>query len=215
MVAVPRYSKLIITICVAIYFGFTLLGNYNDIVNQFGLQPILIADGQWWRLMTATFLHGGVMHLAFNMYAVYILGPQLEQLLGYRRFLSLYFLSALGGSAASYWFSPIDIIGVGASGAIFGLMTATIVIGREIRADVSQLLVLLGINVVLSFSAGIDWRAHFGGAVVGAFLAWTFTKGTRASRDRLHLTSIVTVALILVVAIWLRSIQVQEILGIL
>jgi membrane associated rhomboid family serine protease len=212
---VPRFSKWIIFSCVALYFGFSFLGNYDEIVVNFGLQPVAVAEGQWWRLITATFLHAGILHLAFNMYAIYLLGPQLELLVGYRRFLSLYFLSALAGSVASYWFSPVDILGVGASGAVFGLLTATIVIGREIHADVSQLLVLLGINVVLGFSGGIDWRAHFGGALAGAFLAWAFTKGNRAERARLHALSVGALSAFLLLAIWLRGEQVQQLLGIL
>jgi membrane associated rhomboid family serine protease len=169
--------------------------------------PIAIAQGEWWRLITSTLLHGSILHLLFNMYALYWLGPELERKLGYVRFGALYFLAALGGSVASYWFSPINTVSVGASGAIFGLITATIVIGRQLNADVSQLMILLGINVVIGFAQpNIDWRAHFGGAVIGAAVAYIFTKGTRLNRDRIHSFGAGGILVLLVLATMARVI---------
>jgi membrane associated rhomboid family serine protease len=83
----------------------------------------------------------------------------------------LYGMAAFGGGVASFYFSPVNTLSVGASGAIFGLMTATIVVGRSLGIDTSQITLLLVINVLIGFSGGIDWRAHFGGAVVGAVVA--------------------------------------------
>jgi hypothetical protein len=177
--------------------------------------PEAIAQGQWWRLLTSTVLHSGILHLLFNMYALYWLGPQLESMLGQMRFTALYVLSALGGSIASYWFSDLNTVSVGASGAIFGLITATIVIGREMRSDVSQLVVLLGLNVVIGFwQPGIDWRAHFGGAVVGATVAYHFTKGTRLNRDQIHRVGLAGIFAILVLATVARNTQVSALIGI-
>jgi membrane associated rhomboid family serine protease len=177
--------------------------------------PAAIAQGEWWRLLTSTVLHGGILHLLFNMYALYWLGPQLERSLGNVRFAALYVLSALGGSIASYWFSDLNTVSVGASGAIFGLITATIVIGREMRNDVSQLVVLLGINVVIGFlQVGIDWRAHFGGAAVGAAVAYLYTKGTRLNRDQIHRIGLSGISALLVVATLARNSQVSALLGI-
>ena len=104
---------------------------------------------------------------------------------------------------------------VGASGAIFGLITATIVIGREMRSDVSQLVVLLGLNVVIGFwQPGIDWRAHFGGAVVGATVAYLFTKGTRLNRDQIHRVGLAGIFAVLVLATVARNAQVSALIGI-
>lgn len=192
-----------------------LLGGTRSFAISFGMIPSAIAQGEWWRLITSTLLHGSILHLLFNMYALYWLGPQLERALGHSRFAALYVLSALGGSVASYWFSDLLTVSVGASGAIFGLITATIVIGREMRTDVSQLIVLLGINVIIGFAQpGIDWRAHFGGAVTGAAVAFLFTKGTRLNRDKIHRAGLAGIFVLLVLATVARNSQVLALLGI-
>lgn len=180
---IPIVTKYLIGICVGAFIYMMLNGGVYYLANRFGMIPLAIASGEWWRLLTAAFLHGSFLHIAFNMYALYWLGPQLENFLGRARFLGLYLLSALGGSVASYYFSDIQTVSVGASGAIFGLLTATIVIGRELRHDVSQLTVLLAINVGLGFfSSAIDWRAHLGGAAVGAAIGYLQTRGNKEFR---------------------------------
>jgi membrane associated rhomboid family serine protease len=195
-----------------IFASSLLLGSFTF---TYGMIPEAIAQGEWWRLLTSTVLHGGILHLLFNMYALYWLGPQLESSLGNLRFAALYVLSALGGSVASYWFSDLNTVSVGASGAIFGLITATIVIGRKMRNDVSQLVVLLGINTVIGFvQPGIDWRAHFGGAVVGAAVAFLYTKGTRLNRDQIHRIGLTGISALLVIATLARNTQVSALLGI-
>jgi membrane associated rhomboid family serine protease len=109
------------------------------------------------------------------MYVLFVLGPTLERVLGHVRFIILYVVAALGGSVVSYTFSDPRTVSVGASGAIFGLMGALIVAGRRMRWDITQVLILLGINVVIGFlSPEVDWRAHFGGLVVGALVAGVF-----------------------------------------
>jgi membrane associated rhomboid family serine protease len=138
-------------------------------------QVVGVAAGEYYRLLTAAFLHGGVLHIMFNMWVLYALGPQLEQLLGRARFLVLYLLSALGGSVVSFVFGAPNVPSVGASGAIFGLMGATLVVGRRLRADVTNVAVLIGINVAIGFVVpNIDWRAHFGGLITGAIVAAVF-----------------------------------------
>jgi membrane associated rhomboid family serine protease len=171
-----KWTKRLIIIIGAIYLlqvlSKSLIGP-NWAVFMFGLHPPAVANGDWWRLITATFLHGSLLHLGFNMLALWILGTQVENYLGSKKFLLLYFVSAIGGSLASFYFSPPATFSIGASGAIFGLMGAYIVIGKKLRADVSQIMVLLLINVVLGFTvSGIDWRAHLGGLVAGV----VFTK---------------------------------------
>ncbi|MFM1786724.1 MAG: hypothetical protein RL228_674, partial [Actinomycetota bacterium] len=202
---IPVVSKYLIGICVGALFYTLLNGGVSYMALQFGMVPEAIANGQWWRLVSAAFLHGGILHLAFNMYALYWLGPQLEQLLGHVRFASIYMLSAIGGNVISYYFSDIATVSVGASGAIFGLMTATIVIGRELRADVSQLMTLLVLNVVIGFaSAGIDWRAHLGGAIVGAATGYLQTH----SGKNLRFSGMTVIVVILLALVFVRNQQV-------
>ena len=208
---VPKVTRAILVTCISIFVLSLLLGSFALV---FGMIPIAIAQGEWWRLLTSTLLHGSILHLLFNMYALYWLGPQLERSLGHVRFAALYILSALGGSVASYWFSDLRTVSVGASGAIFGLITATIVIGREMRTDVSQLIVLLGLNVVIGFlQSGIDWRAHFGGAITGAAIAFIYTKGNRLNRDRIHRAGLAGIFVFLVLATLARNAQVSALIG--
>ena len=208
---VPKVTRAILITCISIFVLSLLLGSF---ALAFGMIPVAIAQGEWWRLLTSTLLHGSILHLLFNMYALYWLGPQLERSLGHVRFAALYILSALGGSVASYWFSDLRTVSVGASGAIFGLITATIVIGREMRTDVSQLVVLLGLNVVIGFlQSGIDWRAHFGGAVTGAAIAFIYTKGNRLNRDRIHRAGLAGIFVFLVLATVARNAQVSALIG--
>ena len=208
---VPKVTRAILITCISIFVLSLLLGSF---ALAFGMIPVAIAQGEWWRLLTSTLLHGSILHLLFNMYALYWLGPQLERSLGNVRFAALYILSALGGSVASYWFSDLRTVSVGASGAIFGLITATIVIGREMRTDVSQLVVLLGLNVVIGFlQSGIDWRAHVGGAVTGAAIAFIYTKGNRLNRDRIHRAGLAGIFVFLVLATVARNAQVSALIG--
>jgi membrane associated rhomboid family serine protease len=175
MITKPYVTWTLIGFTVAI-FVVQLAAGINSVAEDFGMWPFGIAlYGEWWRLMTAAFLHGSWLHIAFNMYVLFVLGPTLERALGHARFIVLYLVAALGGSVASYAFSDPRTVSVGASGAIFGLMGALIVAGRRMRWDITQVLVLLGLNVIIGFlSPEVDWRAHFGGLVIGALVAAIF-----------------------------------------
>ena len=158
-------SLVIIGICVVV---FALQETVAGFTARFAFSPIAVADGQNYRLITATFLHANVMHILFNMYALYLVGPQLEAILGRWRFLSLYLLSALGGSVLGYLIDPLTVVSVGASGAIFGLFGGLLVVAKRYNANVAPILALIGINLVLTFVVpSIDWRAHVGGLVTG------------------------------------------------
>lgn len=181
--ALPVVTRSIIVICSVVYL-LSWMTNLTSAEYKFGMSPIDVASGQWWRLLTATFMHASVMHILFNMYALLVLGASLERVLGAVRFAAIYFMGALGGSVAALWFSSVYTISVGASGAIFGLMTATVVVGRTMRIDTSQIMFWLGLNVVLGFlSPGIDWRAHLGGALLGAITARVLTSPTSTSSN--------------------------------
>ena len=172
VIAKPRVTYVLIGINVFL-FTIQYAQGGNKVAVDYGMYPFDIAQGgEWWRLFSSSFLHGDARHIAFNMLALLFLGPTLERILGHTRFIILYLLSALGGSVASYWFSDLQTVSVGASGAIFGLIGALIVVGYRLRYDIKQVLLLLLVLVVIGFfSPGVDWRAHFGGLVVGAAVA--------------------------------------------
>ena len=176
----------------------------NLAIARNGFELIGVAEGEYYRLITAAFLHANLIHILFNMFALAQLGPTLEQALGRARFLALYLLSALGGSVLSYWLSSPGQLGVGASGAIFGLFGAYYVVVRRLGGDTQSILVLLGINLLITFTVpNIDWRAHLGGLVTGAVIAAAFAyvpRGPRQSTQHAAVCAGVAVVLALAVA---------------
>jgi membrane associated rhomboid family serine protease len=208
----------LIVINLAIFGVGLLLGSSQEIIARYGMWPLGIAlEGQWWRLITSAFLHGGLLHVGFNMYVLYAIGPVIERALGSGRFLVLYLTSALGGAVASYMFSPVNTVSVGASGAIFGLMAALLVLGNRFRNDVSQVAILLAINFAIGFFVpGIDWRAHLGGALTGAAVAAVLAYAPRQSRTLWQSLGVLAILLVLVLATFLRTAQLQgAVLGLL
>ena len=130
-----------------------------------------VADGEWYRLFTVALTHGGLWHLAFNMIALHALGTPLEAVLGKARYLVIFFISLFAGSYASIYLSPGDHISVGASGAIFGLFGAFVVLNKRIGESSREIFTIIGLNFVLGFIfGGVDWRAHLGG-LLGGFIA--------------------------------------------
>ncbi|MGI8536459.1 MAG: rhomboid family intramembrane serine protease [Mycobacteriales bacterium] len=165
-----------------------------------------VATGEYYRLFTAAFLHANIFHLAINMFAFVQLGPVLESALGRVRFLTLYVLAALGGSTLSFLVSDRGVLGVGASGAIFGLFGAYYIVVRHLGGETRSILVLLAINLVITFSVPIiDWRAHIGGLVIGVFIAVAFTRApTGERRGQVQAAACAGLALLLVVLVALR-----------
>jgi membrane associated rhomboid family serine protease len=136
---------------------------------RFAMWPAAVHHGQWYRLLTAPFLHANLTHILFNMLTLLIVGSPVEAELGKLRFLVVYLVSALGGSVASYLLSPASQLGVGASGAIFGLMGAYFVLARRRGWELGTIVGLIVVNLVIGFaSTEIDWRAHLGGLISGA-----------------------------------------------
>ena len=170
-------TKFLSIALISIYVAQFVLGDI--LISNFALFAPSVSTGQWWRLLTAGFLHGSILHLLFNVYILWVLGSQLESILGKRKFIVIYFVSLIGGSVASFLFSPFGTYSIGASGAIFGLMGAMLVVGRKKRLDISQVAVLVILNVVIGFVlSGIDWRAHLGGLAAGSLIAWVLLNAT-------------------------------------
>lgn len=139
-----------------------------------------------WRMLTVALVHSdsSFFHIIFNMYSLWVLGPLLESLIGRARFLTVYVLSALGGSVAVLWLAPLSIV-VGASGAIFGLLGAFFVIQRRLGGRNVQLVVIIAINLALGFVIpGVSWQSHVGGLLVGAACAAVMLRTRRADQQR-------------------------------
>jgi membrane associated rhomboid family serine protease len=148
--------------------------NTNSVLfDKLDLEPLLIAkDGEYWRLLGAAFLHIGLIHLLVNMVALGFVGPALERVFGHWRFTALYLLSALGGSVAVYVFDQPSARVAGASGAIYGLFAATVIVLRKLGLDPRAMIVTIVFNFALSLSVpGISLLGHLGGFVVGLLAA--------------------------------------------
>ena len=170
----------LIGICVVVY----ILQQANPaFTGRYALIPVAVEDGQYARLITAAFLHAGLLHLGTNMITLYLVGTPLERALGPVRYLTVYLLSALGGSLLSVWLSPQFSIGVGASGAIFGLFGALVVLRRRVGVEAGGLAVLIGLNLVISFTVpNISWQAHIGGLVTGVLVGLVIAGTDRLKR---------------------------------
>ena len=132
----------------------------------------LQATNQWYRLFTVALTHAGLLHLGFNMYSLMVLGNPLEAAFGKNKFLIVFFTSLLTGSLTSTYFASMYGVSVGASGAIFGLFGAMVIVGKKIGADIRSIVVIIGINFVIGFAmGGVDWRAHLGGLIGGVVAA--------------------------------------------
>jgi len=153
----------------------------SRLFNEIDLVPVLVAAGEYWRLLGAAFLHVGLLHLVFNMIALAVVGPGLERVFGHWRFLALYLLSALGGSLAVYLFGdPFGPV-AGASGAIYGLFAASVIVLRNLGLDPRAMLVTIGLNLAISFAPGISLLGHLGGLIVGALTALVLVYAPRGA----------------------------------
>jgi membrane associated rhomboid family serine protease len=176
----------LIAINVAVYLievgtGSGGLNASGSVVDNFAVYAPAVANGDWYRIVTGGFLHAGLLHIAFNMYFLYILGQLLETSFGPVRFAALYFASLLAGSLGVILLEP-NTPAVGASGAVFGLMAAAVVIarGRRLEAIAAQFGILLVINLVITFGArNIAIGAHLGGIAAGVLCGLLILAGDR------------------------------------
>ena len=177
-----------------------------SVIERFGTRPDLIYyQHQDYRLFTAMFLHLSFAHILFNMFALLIVGPPVEVMLGRSRFLALYLLAGLGGSVCSYLIGPADEIGAGASGAIFGVMAAYLVLAKRNHKPMALVVYLIAFNLAIGFWENVDWRAHIGGMLVGAGLALVldYSRNLRDSAQRVALavgSSVLTLVLLALLA---------------
>lgn len=196
----PTVTMTLIGLCVAAYGAQMLVPGFTG---DWIFAPS-IGRIEPWRFLTTAFLHGGLLHLAFNMYALWLVGPTLEKVLGRWRYLALYLISALGGSVAvllltsptgDFW----NVGTVGASGAVFGLFGALALTMRRLKRSDSQILALIAINFVLGFViANVSWQGHLGGLIAGSALAAAYLFAPRRSRTAVAVAVTVAVPVVLV-----------------
>jgi membrane associated rhomboid family serine protease len=181
----------------------------SRIFQQGVLSPTLVASGQWWRLLTSGFLHLSVIHIGLNMLSLYFLGVPSERMLGRLRFSVVYLMALLGGSVAVMLFTAETSSEAGASGAIFGLMGALVVAFKRFKYDMRQLLIVLAINLYLSFQiSGISWQAHIGGLVVGAAVTAAMVYPPRTLRTRVQIGAVVVAVAVLAALLIYRDSQI-------
>jgi len=185
--------------------------NMQVLVNMGALYgPLTVLNGEWWRLFTAMFLHGGMTHILMNMVSLYIIGRGMEIYFDTKSYLSIYLFSGLFGGLASLYMHP-DSVGIGASGAIFGVFGALAgfflahrrYIGEQTRSFMKEFMVIIVINLVIGFSIpAVDVSAHIGGLAVG------FIGGYLLSKDPkfIGIYSGVMVLMILAAAVYLPQV---------
>jgi len=207
----PIVTYALIASCVVLYIAQWVSG--GALTSAWQLDPRAIA-GEPWRLITSEFLHSTafIPHLLFNMYALFIFGPPLERFLGRVRFLALYLIGAVGasvgvvliyqlaivtGGASVTWLGGLfrPALAVGASGAIFALMGALLVLRKAMGLQLTQILIVVLVNVAFGFIApGIAWEAHLGGLGVGAAIGGVYLTTRRPGQTRRQIASVAAVA---------------------
>ncbi|MFF3323321.1 rhomboid family intramembrane serine protease [Streptomyces sp. NPDC002889] len=173
---------------------------------QLGDEIVGVADGEWYRLITAVFLHEEVPHIAFNLLGLWFLGRLVEPELGRIRYLAVYLLSGLGGSVLAYLLAPGNQPSLGASGAVFGLMGALVVLARRTNLDIRPVAVILAINLIFTFTReNISWQGHIGGLIIGALVTVGLLYAPREHRNLVQGGVCAATLLTLVVAVIARS----------
>jgi membrane associated rhomboid family serine protease len=185
----PVVTITMIGLCVVVFVAQQVVGGVTS--------DLILAPGaawrQPWRMVTAAFLHAGVLHLAFNMYALWVVGSFMEQLLGRSRLAALYLGSALGGHVLVLAYFRVfefnwegALTGtLGASGAVFGLFAAALVAGRRLGSNINGIVGVVVLNLVLSFTLpGISWQGHVGGLIAGGAMALAYVHAPPAWRRR-------------------------------
>ena len=212
-------SMVLIGINVAVWLAILVSGaTSSPLVRQLALRPTStfrgvvypgvpsVAEGDVWQLLTSTFAHVEVWHIGFNMLALYVLGPGLEAAIGRTRFLLLYLISGLAGSATVMWFSDPISLTLGASGAIFGLMGALLVVALKVGGDVRSIVGWIAINFVITFVFGrlISWQGHVGGFVAGVLIGAAIVYAPREHRVAFQSAGIAAVGVLVLVATAVR-----------
>lgn len=182
--------------------------NAAGLFQQWGLWPTAVAGGELWRLFTSGFLHFGPIHLAFNMIALWIIGRDLELVLGWARFLVVYLVSLLGGSMVVFLFENETTMTAGASGAVFGLMGGLAVVLVRLRRRPGPVLTIIALNVFLSIVIpGLSLLGHLGGLLFGAVVTAGMVYAPRERRLAVQTATVAILLAIVVAGVVLRDSQ--------
>ncbi|MEV1052286.1 rhomboid family intramembrane serine protease [Streptomyces sp. NPDC049887] len=215
----PRLvTKILLGVNAAVFLAVFADQTIADRLDLIGLafnpriqEVVGVADGEWYRLVTSMFLHQEIWHIAFNMLGLWWLGGPLEAALGRARYLALYLLSGLAGSALVYLLAEPNQGALGASGAIWGLLGATAVLLRRLDYDLRPVIALLALNLLITFTMpGISWEAHVGGLVGGTVIAFGMV---HAPRERRVLVQVGVCALVLVASVLSIVLRTQSLLA--
>jgi membrane associated rhomboid family serine protease len=213
----PVITYALIAVNVVLFLLETVSPNLQS---ELVLRSAAVADGDLYRLLTSAFMHYGLTHLLFNMYALFIVGPPLEVWLGRLRFTALYALSALGGSVLVYLLSPLNAATAGASGAVFGLFGASFVVGKRLNLDVRWVIGLIAINLAFTFvipllgGQNISWQGHIGGLVTGAVVAAVYAYAPREHRALIQISATVAILVVFALLIWWRTTELLTLFGV-
>ena len=193
-------TKILIGINVLVW-GLQYLISVADLDHLY-MQGQLVAQGQWYRMITSVFFHTNILHIGMNMWSLWIIGPAIEQLLGRWRYLGLYLVSGLAGSALQLIVAP-GTWALGASGAIFGLLGALVVLQRKRGYQLGPILAIILVNLVATFTIpDISWEAHVGGLVAGALIGLGLAHAPQRNRALVQWGTMgLTLAVVLVVSL--------------
>ncbi|EOM74236.1 rhomboid family protein [Rhodococcus rhodnii LMG 5362] len=223
--ATPLVTYILIALNVAV-FGVTAAQSGSVMNNAAGsslfadwaLVPVMLAaPGEWIRVIGSGFLHFGIMHLAVNMLVLWIIGRDVEAALGRARYLSVYLIALLGGSASVVWFQSLMAPTAGASGAVYGLMGALAVILLRLRRSPGSIVAVIALNIVISISVpGISLFGHLGGLVAGAaataglLYVPQWRKATGDTAAKLGWAAVAVVAIVTIGLIAARALQLRQ-----
>ena len=216
--AVPYATYVLMALNIAAYLaeigsgsgGFSATG--SSLLADGAINGPAIADGEWYRVIAGGFLHANLIHIAFNMFALYVLGTLLEPAIGRTRFVAIYFAALLGGSLGAILLDP-DANTVGASGAIFGLFAACFLVARRrgLEGVASQIGFWLVLNLVLTISVpGISIGGHLGGLAIGALAGLIVVAGERGATTRRHTGAEVVMIVALAATCFAMAIAIAE-----
>jgi membrane associated rhomboid family serine protease len=199
----PIFTYVMIALNVLAYVvtvfqsGSPMNNSRSELFTSTSLIPELTANGEWWRILTSGFMHFGLIHLALNMAALFVVGPVVEQELGRLRYSAVYFLSLLGGSAAAFYFGTVCQQLAGASGAVFGLMGALLIVFKRQKRDISTIVVIVGINLVSNLFTNASLLGHLGGFVIGGLLTLAMVKAPQKNRNLYQIGAVAVAVLLL------------------
>ena len=207
----PVVTPVLVALNVAV-FAWTVVTSgsvtrnaLSPLFAEWSLVPGAVAAGEWWRLITGGFLHFGPIHLLFNMWALWVIGRDVETALGRGRFLALYLVSLLGASTAVMLLTTPGANVAGASGAVFGLMGALAVLLRRLRIPLGQVGGVIAVNLAITFLLpGISVAGHLGGLITGAVVTAALVYAPAQRRVPVQVGALVGIAVVLLAAVVLR-----------